>query len=115
VSSLVDTIAAIVRSELSAVRTTELGVVQAVYPHSDSGDDDNYGCDVTLKNSNLALKRVPVATGHIGTAAIPNVGDLVMLAFDHGDVNAPIIIGRRCRRATRSSSGCRSPSRTTRR
>jgi phage baseplate assembly protein gpV len=49
---------------------------------------------VQLKNSELLLRRVPVATGHIGSAAIPNVGDLVVLAFDHGDVNQPIIIGR---------------------
>jgi phage baseplate assembly protein gpV len=94
VSTIVDTIAAIVRSELGTVRTTELGVVDAVHPHADGGDDDNYGCDVTLKNSGLQLIRVPVATGHVGTVAIPNVGDLVLLAFDHGDVNAPIIIGR---------------------
>ena len=35
-----------------------------------------------------------MATGHIGTAAIPNVGDLVLLTFDRGDVNQPIVIGR---------------------
>lgn len=93
-STIVDTIAAIVRSELSAVRVSELGVVRNVYPHSDAGDDDNYGVDVTLKNSGLALKRVPVATGHIGSAAIPNVGDLVLVTFDHGDVNSPIVVGR---------------------
>ncbi|GAA1954074.1 phage baseplate assembly protein V [Amycolatopsis minnesotensis] len=93
-STIVDTIAAIVRNELSAVRGTELGLVEEVYPHRDADDDDNYGCDVTLKNSGLALKRVPVATGHVGTVAIPNVGDLVLVAFAHGDVNSPIIIGR---------------------
>lgn len=93
-STVVDTIAAIVRSEMRAVRTTELAVVDAVHPHEDGSDDDNYGCDVTLKNSGLQLIRVPVATGHVGTVAIPNVGDLVLLAFDHGDVNSPIVIGR---------------------
>ena len=66
---------------------TELGVVEAVYPHADSGDTDNYGCDVRLKNSGLLLQRVPVATGHIGTAAFPNIGDLVVLTFCKGDVN----------------------------
>lgn len=93
-SSIVDTIAAIVRSELNAVRTTEIGVVDAAHPHADGGDDDNFACDVTLRNSGLQLVRVPVATGHIGTVAVPNVGDLVLLAFDHGDINAPIVIGR---------------------
>jgi len=94
VSTIVDTIQDIVRHELRSVRVAELGLVDAVYPHSSSGDDDNYACDVRLKNSGLLLKRVPVATGHIGTAAIPNQGDLVLLAFDKGDVNQPILIGR---------------------
>ncbi len=93
-SSIVETIQAIVQQELSRVRVAELGVVEAVYPHSSAGDNDNYGCDVHLKNSGLLLKRVPIATGHIGTAAIPNLGDLVLLAFDKGDVNQPIVIGR---------------------
>jgi phage baseplate assembly protein gpV len=92
--TLVDTIAAIVRHELAAVRITELGVVEDVHPHSDQNDDDNYGVDVTLKSSGLALKRVPVATGHVGSVATPNIGDLVLVGFDHGDVNAPIVLGR---------------------
>ncbi len=93
-SSIVATIQEIIRHELRRVRIAELGVVMAVYPHSADGDSDNYGCDVRLKNSGLELKRVPVATGHIGTATIPNVNDLVLLAFDQGDVNQPIITGR---------------------
>src|SRR5262249_52398021 len=40
------------------------------------------------------LKKVPVCTSHIGTAAIPNKGDLVLLAFDQGDINQPLIVGR---------------------
>lgn len=93
-SSMVETIQAIVREELTRLRVTELGVVESLYPHSTADDKDNYGCDVRLKNSGLLLKRVPVATGHIGTAAIPNIGDLVLLAFDKGDVNQPIVVGR---------------------
>lgn len=76
------------------MRVAELGLVEAVFPHSATGDTDNYACDVRLKNSGLLLKRVPILTGHIGTAAIPNVGDLVLLTFDKGDINQPIIIGR---------------------
>lgn len=93
-STIVDTIQEIVRHEMRRLRVAEFGVVEAVYPHSDGGDNDNYGCDVRLKNSGLLLKRVPIATGHIGTAAIPNVGDLVLLTFDKGDVNQPVVIGR---------------------
>ncbi len=93
-STIIDTIQQIVRHELRDVRTTEFGLVEAVYPHSAADDNDNYGCDVRLKNSGLLLKRVPVATGRIGTVAIPNVNDMVILAFDKGDINQPIIIGR---------------------
>lgn len=93
-TTIVETIQEIIRHELQAMRVAEVGLVEDVYPHSDNGDGDNYGCDVRLKNSDLLLKRVPVATGHIGTVAIPNVGDLVLLAFDKGDVNQPIVIGR---------------------
>ena len=93
-STIIDTIQGIIRHELAAVRVAELGVVEELYPHSAGGDKDNYGCDVRLKNSGLLLKRVPVATGHIGTVAIPNKGDLVLLAFDKGDINQPIVIGR---------------------
>jgi phage baseplate assembly protein gpV len=94
VSTIVNTLQEIIRHELRSLRVAELGVVEAVYPHSASSDTDNYGCDVRLKNSGLLLKRVPIATGHIGTAAIPNLGDLVLLVFDKGDVNQPILIGR---------------------
>jgi phage baseplate assembly protein gpV len=93
-STVVDTIAAIVRHELNAVRISEIGVVDDVYPHRAADDEDNYGVDLTLRNSGLALKRVPVITGHVGTVAIPNVGDLVLVTFDHGDVNQPIVLGR---------------------
>lgn len=93
-STIVSTIQEIVRQELRRVHVTELGLVEAVYPHSADDDNDNYGCDVRLKNSGLLLKRVPVATGHIGTVAIPNISDLVLLTFDKGDVNQPIVIGR---------------------
>ena len=92
--TIVNTLQEIIRHEMRNLRIAELGLVEAVYPHNASGDGDNYGCDVRLKNSGLLLKRVPVATGHIGTAAIPNIDDLVLLTFDKGDINQPIIIGR---------------------
>ena len=93
-STIVDSIQAIIRDELRRVRIAELGVVDAVYPHSGADDQDNYACDVRLKNSGLLLKRVPVATGRIGTVAIPNVGDLVLLVFEQGDVNQGLIVAR---------------------
>ena len=73
---IVNTIKAIVRQEMRHSRLAELGLVTEVQPHGDEGDSDNYSCDVTLKNSGLPLKRVPLATQRIGTVAPPNVGDL---------------------------------------
>lgn len=93
-STLVGAIREIVRQELQSLRVTELGLVEDVYPHADASDTDNYGCDVKLKNSDLLLKRVPIASGHIGTAAIPNIGDLVLVSFYKADVNQPIVTGR---------------------
>lgn len=93
-STIVGTIREIIREEIRTLRIAEMGVVEAVYSHSDSGDSDNYGCDVKLKNSGMLLKRVPVVTGHIGTVAIPNIGDLVLLHFYQGDINQPIVTGR---------------------
>jgi len=94
VSSIISTIQSIIRQELSRVRVADLGVVEAVHPHKAGDDIDNYGCDVRLKNSGLLLKRVPVATNHIGTVAIPNIDDLVLLVYEQGDVNQPIIMAR---------------------
>jgi uncharacterized protein involved in type VI secretion and phage assembly len=40
------------------------------------------------------LKQVPVATQCIGAASIPAVGELVLVQFIGGDINAPVITGR---------------------
>jgi uncharacterized protein involved in type VI secretion and phage assembly len=76
------------------VRLAELAVVQDQHPHATEDDTDNFACTVTLRDSGIVLKRVPVATGHVGAAWIPNVGDLVLIQFVGGDVHAPVITGR---------------------
>lgn len=91
--TLYETIQRIVHQELGRLRTAELAVVQDQHPHSGAGDQDNYACTVKLRDSGLVLKQVPVATGRIGMASIPAVGDLVLVQFVGGDVNAPIITG----------------------
>ncbi len=91
--TLYDTIQHIVQQELGRLRTAELAVVQDQHPHSGAGDQDNYACTIKLRNSGLVLKQVPVATGRIGLASIPAVGDLVLVQFVAGDINAPIITG----------------------
>lgn len=90
----------VAEQEAERIYTTELGVVTAVFPHASQGDKDNYQCSVKLKyrkqpdGSDFELRKVPVMTPHIGMANIPNVGDLVVLSFAGGNINAPIIMGR---------------------
>jgi hypothetical protein len=94
-STLIEAIQSIVQRELQKLHLVELGIVEAVYPHSEEGDNDNYQCDVRLKNRDVVLRRVQVATQHIGLANAPHApGDLVLVAFVNGDMNAPIVIGR---------------------
>ena len=92
--TLYESIQQIVRKELGRVRTAELATVQAQHAHTSDGDSDNYACTVVLRDSGIVLSRVPVATGRIGSASIPAVGDLVVVQFLNGDVNSPVIVGR---------------------
>jgi len=92
--TLFESIQRIVEEEVGRRRTAELAVVQEQQPHADASDQDNYACTVVLRNSGVVLKRVPVATSRIGSDSIPAVGDLVLVQFLDGDVNAPVIVGR---------------------
>jgi phage baseplate assembly protein gpV len=87
-------IKAVTRDQLRAFKTTELGIVTAVYSHETAKDKNNYECDVRLRNSGLELKRVPVCTQRVGSVAIPNVDDMVLVQFLHGDIHAAVITGR---------------------
>lgn len=98
--SLVEIMQRVAEREVDKIYTIELGVVTSVFPHAAESDKDNYQCSVTLRNrkqpdgSDFELRRVPVATQHIGLANIPNIGDLVAVSFVNGDINAPIVLGR---------------------
>ncbi len=92
-ASLYETVQKIVRQELRCIHTAELAVVQEQHPHADDGDKDNYACTVQLRDSGMVLKKVPVSTSRIGSVSIPAIGDLVLIQFMNGDINAPVIIG----------------------
>ena len=98
--SIVGVMKKVAQQEASKIYTTELGIVTAVFPHSSDSDKDNYQCSIKLKNQkqpngkDLELRKVPLTTPHIGLANIPNVGDLVLVTFIGGNINAPVIIGR---------------------
>src|SRR5919199_50122 len=98
--SIVGVMQKVARAEARKIYTTELGIVTAVFPHEGDSDKDNYQCSVKLKNKkqpdgkDFELRKVPVMTPHMGLVNIPNVGDLVLVTFVGGNLNAPIIIGR---------------------
>ncbi len=92
--TLYETVQRIVQEELGRVRTVELAIVEEQHPHASDSDKDNYACTVRLRNSGIVLKQVPVATSRIGLASIPAVGELVLVQFVGGDINAPIVTGR---------------------
>lgn len=99
-SNIVGVMKRVAEHEVGRILTTELGVVTAVFPHAVDDDSDNYQCSVQLKNrrlpdgNSLELRQVPIATPYMGMACIPNVGDLVLVNFIGGDINAPVITGR---------------------
>jgi phage baseplate assembly protein gpV len=93
-SSVFETVRKIAEAEVKKLNVVELGVVTSVFPHSATSDKDNYECNIKLKNRDVELRRVPVATQQKGLVSIPNTGDLVIVTFVRGDVNSPIILGR---------------------
>ena len=98
--SIVSIMKKVAEREVQKSYTLELGEVTSVFPHASESDTDNYQCSVRLKNKKQAdgsafeLRKVPVVTPYIGLANIPNVGDLVVVSFIAGDLNAPVILGR---------------------
>jgi uncharacterized protein involved in type VI secretion and phage assembly len=93
-SDAITLIQAVVRDQLQSFKTAELGVVSKVYAHESASDKNNYQCDVKLRNSELELKRVSVATPRIGAAAIPNEDDLVLVQYLNGDIHSAVVTGR---------------------
>lgn len=85
--TLYDTIRRIVQEEMGQVRTAELAVVEEQHP-------DEFASTVKLRDSGIVLRKVPVATQRIGAVSIPAVGDLVLVQFVGGSINAPIVTGR---------------------
>lgn len=92
-SDLIDILRAIVRDELGMLKLGDLGVVTSVFPHAE-GDTHNHECNLTLRESQLELRRVPIATPHVGMVSAPRIGDLVLVSYVGGDGNRPVVIGR---------------------
>lgn len=87
-NALLETVRKIVRQEMQRIQGATLAIVQEQH----TGDGE-YACSVRLRDSEIELKRVPVATARMGLASIPAIDDLVLLQFIAGDINRPVIIG----------------------
>ncbi|MFC1747177.1 phage baseplate assembly protein V [Pseudomonadota bacterium] len=93
-NEIIDIIRAVVRDELKSLRLGDIAIVTSAFAHSGDEDGNNYECSVKLRDSELELRKVPMATAHIGMVSAPNVGDLVLVSYVGGDPNRPIIVGR---------------------
>jgi hypothetical protein len=93
VTVLVPALQAVVRDELAALRTIELGIVSKAYTNEGGAGDNNLAVDVRLRGSALELQRVPVTVGRLGFSAAPRTGDLALLAFVGGELNGAVCIG----------------------
>ena len=87
-------IRAIVRDELAALRLPDVAVVTSVFAHSGDDDGHNHECNMQLREGSLELRKVPIATPHVGMVSAPQVGDLVLLAYVGGDPNRAVVVGR---------------------
>lgn len=93
IADLVPELRRLIREEVQALRSAELGVVQSQHPHESDGDTDNYAVTVRLRDTGIVLGKVPVATGRLGAVSIPPEGALVLVQFVGGDINAPVVTG----------------------
>lgn len=91
---LVDLVRRCVREEMAARRGPQLATVTALTVHAGTDDTANYEADVRLKHDGLEIPQVPIAVAHVGVAAPPRVGDLVLVEFLDGDLQQPLITGR---------------------
>jgi hypothetical protein len=93
-NELADLVRRAVREQLALHRGPQLATVTALAAHESDDDTHNYEVDVRLKHDGLELPKVPVAVPHIGIAAPPRVGDLVLIDFLDHDIQQPLVTGR---------------------
>lgn len=92
-AELIDTLRAIVRDELARTLGPERGIVSQLHPRESDSSAGNHQVNVRLPNLGVELQHVPVVVGRLGLAALPQVGDAVLVVFIQGDLNAPVVVG----------------------
>jgi hypothetical protein len=93
VTAIVPALQAVVREELAGVHTIELGIVTATFTNEGGTGDTNLAVNARVRGSALELQHIPVAVGRLGLSLSPRVGDLAVLAFVSGNLNAAVAIG----------------------
>lgn len=82
-------LSALARDAAGRSASLELGIVTAQF---DTGDDA-LSVSVQLKDAGLTLPKLPVLGWASGVAALPRIGDVVLVAFPRGDLASGIVIG----------------------
>lgn len=89
-SRLAAVLASAARHEVERLSFVEYAVVTSVF---DSGDDAQ-SATVQLRDTGEVLPRVPVAVPITGLAALPRVGDVVLVAFPGAQLASPVVIAQ---------------------
>lgn len=114
-SRVIDALQAIARHEIDRRPLCELAIVTSVF---DGDGPDAQSVSVTLKDTGLAIPRVPVVGPLSGEVALPRVNDMVLVLFPRGDLSSALVTGlvysdnRRPFAATRDEVGLEWPSGT---
>jgi phage baseplate assembly protein gpV len=90
-AALFDSVSRIARHEAAARSIAAIGAVVDVF--DGDGDPPDHAVTVQLRETGLLLPKVPIAVTVPGQAATPRAGDLVVVVFADGDINAPVVIG----------------------
>ena len=91
-SRVIEILKAIARHEVNRRPWCELGVVTSNFDDGDGAD--SHTVSVKLKDSGVALPRVPVASFATGAAALPRQDDVVVIAMPRGDLASAVVVGQ---------------------
>lgn len=91
-SRLADNLMALARHEVEKRSFCELAVVTSSFPGTEANDGQTVS--IELKDTGLAIPRVPVAVGVTGVGALPREGDVVVVLFPRGELSSPVVVGQ---------------------
>lgn len=92
-STIVGLLQAIAREDTATPRPLDLAIVTEVFTNEGGSGDSNLAVNARLRGSALELQHVPVAVGRLGLSSVPRIGDLVIVGFLRGDLDAAVVIG----------------------